>query len=210
MQPVFVLGLGAVDPGVVDVDADAVLTQGVDDVHHPGVAQIGAVFLEGQAEDEDPAVADADAALRHELDHRLRDVGAHAVVDAPAGEDDLGVVADGDGLVGEALIVKRAGSTPMQWPPTRPGRKGRKFHLLPAASSTSRVSMPSLPKIRASSFIRAMLRSRWVFSMTLAASATRMLLARAGRLAAAVALSQLGAQAGELGVQGFVFPGLAL
>ena len=25
----------------------------------------------------------------------------------------------------------------MQWPPTRPGRKGRKFHLVPAASSTS-------------------------------------------------------------------------
>jgi hypothetical protein len=25
----------------------------------------------------------------------------------------------------------------MQWPPTRPGRKGRKFHLLPAASRTS-------------------------------------------------------------------------
>jgi hypothetical protein len=38
--------------------------------------------------------------------------------------------------------------------------------------------MPSLPKISASSFIRAMLRARWVFSMTLAASATRMLLAR--------------------------------
>ena len=25
----------------------------------------------------------------------------------------------------------------MQWPPTRPGRNGRKFHLVPAASSTS-------------------------------------------------------------------------
>ncbi len=60
----------------------------------------------------------------------------------------------------------------MQWPPTRPGRKGRKFHLVPAASSTSRVSMPSRSKISASSFIRAMFRSRWVFSMTLAASAT--------------------------------------
>jgi hypothetical protein len=51
----------------------------------------------------------------------------------------------------------------MQWPPTRPGRKGRKFHLVPAALSTSRVSMPILWKITESSFIRAMLRSRWVF-----------------------------------------------
>ena len=105
VQPIFVLGLGAIDPWVVHIDADAVFAQGVDDVHHPGVAQVRAVFLEGQAEDEDAAVADADAALQHELDHRLRDVGAHAVVDAPAGEDDLGVVANGDGLVGEIVGV---------------------------------------------------------------------------------------------------------
>jgi hypothetical protein len=37
------------------------------------------------------------------------------------------------------------------------------------------VSMPRRLKISASSLIRAMLRSRWVFSMTLAASATLML-----------------------------------
>ena len=105
VQPIFVLGLGAVDPGVVNIDADAVLAQGVDDVHHPGIAQVRAVFLEGQAEDQDPAVADADAALQHELDDGFGDVGAHAIVDAPAGEDDLGVVADGDGLVGEIVGV---------------------------------------------------------------------------------------------------------
>ena len=99
------LGLGPVDPGVVNIDADAVLAQGVNDVHHPGVAQVGAVFLEGQAEDEDAAVADADAALEHQLDQGLGDVGAHAVVDAPAGEDDLGVVANGNGLVGEVVGV---------------------------------------------------------------------------------------------------------
>ena len=32
----------------------------------------------------------------------------------------------------------------MQCPPTKPGLKGKKFHLLPAASSTSTVSMPIL------------------------------------------------------------------
>ena len=61
----------------------------------------------------------------------------------------------------------------MQCPPTRPGWKFRKFHLVPAASSTSRVSMPREWKRTESSFISAMLRSRWVFSMTFAASATR-------------------------------------
>jgi len=61
----------------------------------------------------------------------------------------------------------------MQWPPTSPGRNGRKFHLVPAAFSTSSVSRPSLPKMIASSFTNAMLRSRCVFSITFAASATR-------------------------------------
>ena len=58
----------------------------------------------------------------------------------------------------------------MQCPPTRPGRNGRKFHFVPAASRTSRVSMPRRLKISASSLMRAMLTSRWVFSMTFAAS----------------------------------------
>ena len=35
----------------------------------------------------------------------------------------------------------------MQWPPTRPGRKAWKFHLVPAAASTSLVSSPSSLKI---------------------------------------------------------------
>ena len=46
------------------------------------------------------------------------------------------MVADFLGAVREVI-----GSTPMQWPPTRPGRKGRKFHLVPAAASTACVSM---------------------------------------------------------------------
>ena len=49
---------------------------------------------------------------------------------------------------------------------------------MPAASSTSSVSMPIRWKMSESSFISAMLRSRCVFSMTFAASATLMLLAR--------------------------------
>ena len=32
----------------------------------------------------------------------------------------------------------------MQWPPTRPGLNGRKFHLVPAASSTLMVSIFSI------------------------------------------------------------------
>ena len=35
----------------------------------------------------------------------------------------------------------------MQWPPTRPGSNGRKFHLVPAASSTSHIDTPIREKI---------------------------------------------------------------
>jgi hypothetical protein len=66
----------------------------------------------------------------------------------------------------------------MQCPPTSPGRNGRKFHLVLAAVRTSIVLMPSRSKMIASSFISAMFKSRCVFSITLAASATLILEAR--------------------------------
>src|SRR5690606_21675144 len=56
--------------------------------------------------------------------------------------------------------------------PTNPGLKGRKFHLGPAASNTSWVSMFSRLKILDSSLTKAILMSLWEFSITLAASAT--------------------------------------
>ena len=68
------------------------------------------------------------------------------------------------GLVSVALAEQfsaQAGALPSsQAAPTSPGRKGRKFHLVPAASNTSWVSMPSLLKIMDSSFIRAIFKSR--------------------------------------------------
>jgi hypothetical protein len=64
----------------------------------------------------------------------------------------------------------------MQCPPTSPGRNGKKFHLVPAASNNDSVSIPSLLKIRESSLIRAIFKSLCVFSITLAASAILILL----------------------------------
>ena len=60
----------------------------------------------------------------------------------------------------------------MQWPPTRPGLKLRKFHFVDAASNTEPVSIFILEKIIDSSFMRAIFKSLCVFSITLAASAT--------------------------------------
>jgi len=46
---------------------------------------------------------------------------------------------------------------PIQWPPTKPGLKLRKFHLVAAALRTSLVSIPMRSKMRASSLTKAML-----------------------------------------------------
>ena len=62
----------------------------------------------------------------------------------------------------------------MQWPPTSPGEKSKKFHFVLAASKTWFVSIFSLLKSIDSSLISAMLTSLCVFSITFAASATSM------------------------------------
>ena len=59
----------------------------------------------------------------------------------------------------------------MQWPPTKPGLNGKKFHFVSDASRTASVSIFNLSKITANSLIKAIFRSLWVFSITLAASA---------------------------------------
>ena len=62
----------------------------------------------------------------------------------------------------------------MQWPPTKPGSKARKFHLVLAAARTSHMEISILEKICATSFMKAMLMSRCAFSIALAASAALM------------------------------------
>ena len=59
----------------------------------------------------------------------------------------------------------------MQCPPTRPGSKPRKFHLVRAAASTSQIDTPIFDTIWVTSLMKAMLMSRCAFSIALAASA---------------------------------------
>jgi hypothetical protein len=54
----------------------------------------------------------------------------------------------------------------------KPGLNGKKFHLVPAASKTSCVSIFILLKSIDNSLIKAIFKSRCVFSITFAASAT--------------------------------------
>ena len=104
-KAIFVLGFRHVHPGVEHVGLDVVVAELLDDVDDAGVPQVGAVLLESEAQHQHAGAFDGDAALEHGLDELRHHVGAHAVVQPPTGEDDLGVVADGLRLVGEVVRV---------------------------------------------------------------------------------------------------------
>ena len=72
--------------------ADAEFAQLSDDIRHTAVAQIRNVFLERDADDADLGALDGPLRCDQQLDEALRDEPAHAVVDAPAGEDDLRII----------------------------------------------------------------------------------------------------------------------
>jgi len=105
VQAVFALRLGRVNAGVVHVHVHVVAAQRAHDVQHLGVAQVGAVFFEGKAQHEHARTYGVHAALQHELDGLVSHIGAHGVVDAAPGEDDLRVIARFFGFVGEVVWI---------------------------------------------------------------------------------------------------------
>ena len=114
--------------GIVHRDLDAVAAQLVDDVLDLAVAQVSAVFLERQPQHVDARALDVAARRDHLLDGLLGDVLAHAIVDAPPGQDHLRVVAQHLGLVRQIVRID-ADAVPADQPgleleevPLRPGR----------------------------------------------------------------------------------------
>lgn len=93
VEAVFVTHGCRVCPGVKDSDVEVILFEGFDDVYDLGVAHVGAVLLEGEAEDNDMATEYLNAFLEHEFDNSVGNVSAHTIVHAATGEDDFGVVA---------------------------------------------------------------------------------------------------------------------
>ena len=133
----------------------AKLLQLPDHIDHPGIAQIRAVLLKGETQHQHPGVGDGVARFDRLFNQLGGDVRPYAIVHPATGQDDFRVIANGLRFVRQIVRVRNV-STPMQCPPTRPGLNGIKFHLVPAAASTSWVSIPSRPKIIDSSFISAM------------------------------------------------------
>src|SRR5690606_17924954 len=98
-------GLFGVDPGIVHVYGNVVVLQFIDNIDNTGIAQIGAVFLEGQAHDQYTRTLYLHAALGHALDQLRHHVLAHTVVQPTAGQNDFRVIADGLRLVRQVIRV---------------------------------------------------------------------------------------------------------
>ena len=79
---IFVSYMGCICPRVIYRYAVCIFLKGMVDVHYLCIADVGAVFLEGDAEDEDFRVLDHDAFLVHALDGLFGDVGSHSVVES--------------------------------------------------------------------------------------------------------------------------------
>ena len=79
--------------------------QFADYVDDAGVADVGAIFLEGEAQHDHGLAVHLEALQDHALDGLFGDVLPHAVIDFPARENDLRVIAHGHGLVGEVVGV---------------------------------------------------------------------------------------------------------
>eukprot|EP01022_Parablepharisma_sp_SALTPOND_P004211 TRINITY_DN118_c1_g1_i1.p1 TRINITY_DN118_c1_g1~~TRINITY_DN118_c1_g1_i1.p1 ORF type:complete len:1598 (-),score=548.50 TRINITY_DN118_c1_g1_i1:18136-22929(-) len=105
LDAVFVFGVLAGGDRIVDVDFHTIGLQFGHDVDHLGVAQVGAVFLEGQAQHVDLGTLDVETGGNHGLDRLLGHELGHAVVDATTGQDHLRVVAQHLGLVGQVVRV---------------------------------------------------------------------------------------------------------
>lgn len=82
MQAVFMRGLGHVDPAVVHAPLGVVALHGIDEVHHFGVAQARAGFLEGQAQHQHLVAQKGGESAQHELYGFTGHMAGHAVVNA--------------------------------------------------------------------------------------------------------------------------------
>src|SRR5687767_1133690 len=91
---VLVVSLSSVNPWIVDVYLCTVLLQLANDVSNFRIAQVRAVFLEGEPHDEDSRPLHVDTLANHQLGDTLGNVDRHVVVDATTRQDHLRVVTD--------------------------------------------------------------------------------------------------------------------
>ena len=84
---------------------DAVFLQFADHVDNPGVPQVRHVFLERKAKDAHTGRIDQPPLPDQQFDAGFRHMLAHAVVDAPPGQNDLRMAAEFLGLEGQVVRI---------------------------------------------------------------------------------------------------------
>src|SRR6266568_626867 len=104
-EVVLVAGFARIGYRVVHENLDTEVTQLANDIDHLRVADVGAVLLESEAKHVDAGALDVAAGVDHLLHRFARDVYPHAVVDAAAGKDHLGVIARELSLVREVIGI---------------------------------------------------------------------------------------------------------
>ena len=85
---------GGVSRWIPDIDVYAVVLKFGDHVDHAGVAQIGAIFLEGQPHYQNAGSDYLHFAPNNRFQHLSGDVGTHAVVDAATGQNNFWLITD--------------------------------------------------------------------------------------------------------------------
>ena len=105
LDAVLVSNLVGIRPRVGNDHLDAPAFQFAHQIGDLAVADVRAVFLEGDALHADRAARDVDAVPQHQPDHIAGGVARHVVVDPAPGEDDLRVIADLFRLVGQIVRV---------------------------------------------------------------------------------------------------------
>ena len=99
----FMLDLGGFSHRVMGLDGNAEALESVNDIEHFRIADIGHVFLEGEAENGDGRVG---AAIGKEhADAFLRDAGTYSIIGAATGENDLRMATGFFSPVGEIIGV---------------------------------------------------------------------------------------------------------
>ena len=97
---------------------DAVFLQFADHVDNPGVPQVRHVFLEREAKDAHTGRIDQPPLPDQQFDAGFRHMLAHAVVDAPPGQNDLRMAAEFLGLEGQVVRID-ADAVPADQPRTK-------------------------------------------------------------------------------------------
>ena len=94
IDPMFVLGFLSIRPGIMNLYMSPISFQSMLDIGDPSVANVGAVFFESDAKNQNAGATDGQMPSRHQLDDLIHHVIAHVIIDAASGQNHFRTKAD--------------------------------------------------------------------------------------------------------------------